>query len=174
MRSLLFATSLILASPVLAAAPARAEEPVSIGIFGNWEAVTFKEQGKQGCYITSVPAKKEGNYTSRDKTYALVTHRPADKTFDVVTVVGGYSDKEDSVVTVKIGTQTFSLFTNKDAAWAQDDDTDKKLVQAMIKGQGMVVQGTSTRGTETTDTYSLSGFTKAYQAIGKACAVPAP
>ena len=33
----------------------------------------------------------------------------------------------------------------------------------------MVVKGTSSRDTLTTDTYSLIGFTKAYRAIGKAC-----
>ena len=39
----------------------------------------------------------------------------------------------------------------------------------MRKGRTMVVTGTSTRGTLTTDTYSLSGFTKASRAIAKAC-----
>ena len=39
----------------------------------------------------------------------------------------------------------------------------------MIKGSKMVAVGTSSRGTKTKDTYSLSGFTKAYKAINKAC-----
>jgi invasion protein IalB len=50
-----------------------------------------------------------------------------------------------------------------------DKDADKKLVQAMVKGSTMVVQGTSARGNNTKDTYSLSGFTRAYQAIRQAC-----
>ena len=33
----------------------------------------------------------------------------------------------------------------------------------------MVVRGVSSRGTQTTDTYSLSGFTAAYRAINTAC-----
>jgi hypothetical protein len=33
----------------------------------------------------------------------------------------------------------------------------------------MIVKGTSSRGTLTTDTYSLSGFTAAFNAISKAC-----
>ena len=37
----------------------------------------------------------------------------------------------------------------------------------------MIVQGTSSRGTKTTDTYSLIGFTKAYRAIADACGAPA-
>jgi hypothetical protein len=38
-----------------------------------------------------------------------------------------------------------------------------------VKGAAMVVVGTSERGTKTTDTYSLKGFTAAYGAISKAC-----
>ncbi len=33
----------------------------------------------------------------------------------------------------------------------------------------MVVKGTSSRGTLTTDTYSLTGFSAALQSIDKAC-----
>jgi hypothetical protein len=35
----------------------------------------------------------------------------------------------------------------------------------------LTVKGTSGRGTETTDTFSLAGFTKAYAEIGKACGI---
>ena len=54
-----------------------------------------------------------------------------------------------------------------------EEGADAKLVQSMIRGADMVVQGTSSRGTLTTDTYSLKGFTAAYKAINKACKVKA-
>ena len=41
----------------------------------------------------------------------------------------------------------------------------------MIRGARLVVKGTSSRGTKTTDTYSLKGFSAAFKAIGKACKV---
>ena len=44
-----------------------------------------------------------------------------------------------------------------------------KLVRAMKSGNRMVVYGTSSRGTKTTDTYSLSGFTAMKKRIDKAC-----
>jgi len=172
MRSLLTALTLVITAALSATAFAQ-EEPKSLGTFSNWEAVTFQEGGNTGCYITSVPSKKEGAYTSRDRTYALVTHRPADKTFNVVTIVAGYTYKEGSEVTIRIGGNSFRLFTNKDAAWAPDEETDKRIVQAMIKGNGMIVEGISSRGTKTTDTYSLIGFTKAFRAIADACKAPA-
>jgi hypothetical protein len=63
----------------------------------------------------------------------------------------------------------FSLFTDDDTAWGGDARTDSALVTAMKAGTSMTVRGTSARGTLTTDTYSLAGFTAAHAAIDKAC-----
>jgi len=41
----------------------------------------------------------------------------------------------------------------------------------MRAGGELVVKGVSTRGTLTTDTYSLKGFTAAWKAINTACDV---
>ncbi len=156
-------------APSIDRAAAQPAEPEAIGSFGDWQAVTFEENGNKGCYITSKPTKEEGQYSQRGRVYVLVTHRPADKSFDVVSVVAGYTYGDSSDVTLTIDQTDFSLFTSKDTAWAPDSATDSQLVAAMKKGNGMVVRGTSSRGTKTTDTYSLSGFTKAYQAIAEAC-----
>ncbi len=148
-----------------------APEPKAIGQFENWSAVTFEEEGNLVCYITSEPVKEEGDYTKRGRVYALVTHRPANDSFDVVTFIAGYTFQDGSEVTAEIGDATFTLFTNEDGAWAMDSETDRNLVQAMIKGRDMVVRGVSSRGTKTTDTYSLMGFSRAYREINKACNV---
>ena len=59
--------------------------------------------------------------------------------------------------------------TEGERAWPRDPRDDNKLVRAMKGGLNMVVTGRSTRGTKTTDTYSLLGFTAAMNAIDKAC-----
>ncbi len=153
----------------LAAQPSRAQGIKRIGDYGNWSSFQFSEDGNLACYMSSEPKKAKGKYKKRGDVFAIVTHRPAEKRLGEVSVIAGYSHKKDSWVEVKIGAQTFQLFTQDDGAWAPDAETDKELVRAMRKGRTMVVTGTSTRGTLTTDTYSLSGFTKAYQAINTAC-----
>ena len=154
---------------VVVGAPAMAQNPQPIGSYGAWQALTFEEGGKSGCYVIAEPTRKEGNYTSRDDVYALVTHRPADDKLNVFTIIAGYTYKEQSTVTLEIGDEKFSLSTKDNTAWASDED-DMRIVEALKKGTtGMVVRGVSSRGTETTDTYSLTGFTKAYNAIGEAC-----
>ncbi len=153
----------------LAAQPSRAQGIKRIGDYGDWSSFQFSEDGNLACYMSSEPKKAEGKYKKRGDVFAIVTHRPAEKRFGEVSIIAGYSYQKDSWVEVKIGEQAFQLFTQDDGAWAPDAETDKKLVQAMRKGRTMVVTGTSTRGTLTTDTYSLSGFTKASRAIAKAC-----
>ncbi len=152
-----------------AAQPSRAQGIERIGDYGDWSSFQFSEDGNLACYMSSEPKKAEGKYKKRGDVFAIVTHRPAEKRLGEVSVIAGYSYRKDSWAEVKIGKQAFQLFTQDDGAWAPDAETDKKLVQAMRKGRTMVVTGTSTRGTLTTDTYSLSGFTKAYRAIGTAC-----
>jgi invasion protein IalB len=158
----------------LAFAEARAEQK-TIGTHGEWTAFTDKENGKPLCYIGSAPKKAEGAYTSRGATYVLVSIRPAEASNGVVTVEAGYSYKPDSKVNVDIDGAKYELYTRnrdndkKGDAWAVGNDGDKALIAAMKSGKTMVVKGTSSRGTLTTDTYSLAGFSAAYNAIDQAC-----
>jgi hypothetical protein len=76
--------------------------------------------------------------------------------------------KQDSKVTIEIEDRVFALFTDKDMAWASDED-DRKLVESMRRGLTMTVRGISSRHSVTIDTYSLAGFTKAHNAIAGAC-----
>ncbi|MEE8247875.1 MAG: invasion associated locus B family protein, partial [Alphaproteobacteria bacterium] len=64
---------------------------------------------------------------------------------------------------------SWDLFTNGASAWAPTAVDDKAIVKSMRAGSSMTVKGTSSRGTQTTDTYSLLGFSKALGAITKAC-----
>ncbi|UEM21492.1 invasion associated locus B family protein [Skermanella mucosa] len=150
---------------------ATAAEPQLIGSFNDWNAFSYDESGQKVCYMSSRPKKDEGNYKQRGDIYVLITHRPAEKSLDVVSVTTGYTYKEKSETIVSIGNQNFRLFTDGDTAWARDEKTDRALVDAIRSGSAMVIKGTSNRGTATTDTYSLSGTSAAYEAISKACNV---
>lgn len=162
---LLLATLLI--GMPLAGAQAQAIE--RLGDFSDWSAFKYEEGGNLICFMASEPTKAEGNYTRRGEIHAMVTHRPGENRIDEVSIRTGYPYQEQSLVDVQIGALKAQLFTEGESAWAVDKETDTKLVQAMIKGNTMVIQGTSARGNNTTDTYSLSGFTRAYRAIGQAC-----
>jgi hypothetical protein len=136
--------------------------------FEKWEVVTFEEDGATGCYIMARPAKEEGNYTERGPVAAFVTHRPTAGEIGVVSIAAGYAYDPASTPRIEIGGESFNLFAQGENAWAHDND-DPKIVAAMKAGNSMVVVGVSERGTETRDTYSLIGFTRASAAAAEAC-----
>lgn len=140
--------------------------------FDDWSAFSSKENGKPLCYIASLPKKTEGGTAQRGDAYMMVTHRPAEKTSGEVSVRAGYAYKEGSEVEVRVGGgQPLMLFTDQGFAWTREAKTDQALIAAMRAGASLTVKGTSSRGTQTTDTYSLKGFTAALEAINKACGV---
>lgn len=161
----------VAASALVPGGAAFAQQPKQIGTYSAWSAFTYQEDGGLVCYIVSEPVKDEGDYNSRGKIYTLVTHRPSKKTVGVVSVVAGYQYADGSETGLAIGSSSYKLFTVDDHAWAATAADDKAIVDAMKKGANMVVKGKSSRGTPTTDTYSLNGFTRAYEEISKACKV---
>jgi len=169
--SLLALLSVIAMWQVGAPFDARAAEPKLIGTFRDWSAYEFQDASGKVCYMASRPIKDEGNYTRRGEIYALVTHRPDERSFDVVSFIAGYTHKAGTDVTVQIGSDSYALFTQGDTAWTRDTETDRRVVSSIKQGSRMVVRGSSSRGTDTTDTYSLSGSSAAYDAISKACGV---
>jgi len=156
----------------IAAGTARAENPTPIDKFSDWIAQTYDDNGKTLCYATSSPKKQAGNFKSRGNPYIAVTHAPQSGVRDQVSYIAGYEIKANTPVTLIIGKQSFTLpVLQKDRAWAKDADADKAMIEAMRKGNSLTVKGTSARGTDITDTYSLLGFSKAYAAIGAACKI---
>lgn len=151
----------------LAGSPVSAAQE-SLGSFQEWTAFSDGSE-RRICYIGSLPKKAEGKYTQRGDTYVLATHRPKENVFGEISVEAGYTYKPGSEVEVDVDGKTFKLFTQGGNAWAYDENADQALVSAMKAGQRMIVKGTSSRGTLTTDTYSLSGFSAAFATIDEAC-----
>jgi len=155
---------------LLAASTARAE--TSLGQFRDWTARSYKDGNAEVCNMFAKPSKDEGDYTKRGDITAFITHRPGNKSWNVVAFDMGYPTQDGGVVILEIGSDKFELFTKGALAFSYPED-DAKIVAAMRKGSGMIVRGKSQRGTDTTDTYSLSGFTAAHNAINQACKAPA-
>jgi len=152
------------------AASAQEQRPDYLGTNRDWHAFQFTEAGNVVCFMASRPTSEEGNYTRRGDVFVLVTHRPAENSRDVVSFYSGYPFEENGSVSVTIdGGDNFTFFTEGETAWSPDPQTDRAIIDAMQAGSQMVVQGRSSRGTLTTDTYSLFGFTATLGDINSAC-----
>jgi hypothetical protein len=151
------------------AGAALAEEPQQIGTFGDWVAYSYKAADTKVCYVSSSPKGSEPKTVKRDPAFFLVTHMPGRKVRGEVSTIIGYPFKKETNAELLIDEAKFTLFTNADGAWADTTATEKEIVTAMKSGSTLKVKGTSWRGTQTTDTYSLSGISAALAAIDKAC-----
>lgn len=141
-----------------------------LGGYRDWDA--FKEiraDGEKTCYMISVPKDTSPKNVRRGEIYAIITHWPEAQIKSQVNVVVGYPFRDNSTATASVDGRGFKMFTQGERAWSYDDKQDRDMVAAMKRGARMVVKGTSSRGTNTTDVYSLSGFTAAHNAITQAC-----
>jgi len=169
MRRILPLALVAIMALILVMGQAVAEPPGALGTFGDWTAFAEGSGATKLCYAASAPVKKEGKYTNRGEAAILVTNNLGDRTFDVVSIVAGYEYKQGEDVLVQVDEKKFTMFSKADRAWNSDATADKAMVTAMKKGNKVTVVGNSTRGSRTTDIYSLDGFGKAYDAIRKSC-----
>ncbi len=146
-----------------------AQTPYSLGSYTDWNVWELDEGGQKICYIVSEPKKQSGTYTRRGKPAVLVTRRPTPNVADEVSVQPGYTYLEGSNVSLAVGQNQFTLFTRGAHAWTKDATEDQTLIDIMKSGESMVISGESIKNTTSTDTYSLLGFTKAYNAMVAAC-----
>ncbi len=166
MKRISFTLALLMSCSVWAA-----QKPLEIlGTFGEWTAYTYTDSSGKVCYMSAEPEKSVGKYSKRGDVFLIVQHRPNDKGYDVFNTIAGYTYKKNSTPVITIdGKVKKSLVVHDDKAWGRDAATDKHIVQQMKSGSKAVLTGVSVRGTKTTDTFSLNGFSKAYAEISKAC-----
>ncbi len=164
---------LSLAALLMLSSVAPAQTPYSLGSYTDWNVWEVTEDGQKICFIVSEPKKQTGNYTRRGKPVVLVARRPVPAVTDEVSIQPGYEYLQGSSVKVAVqvasSEKVFALFTRGPHAWTKNDDEDRALIAAMRQGGSMIVEGESSRQTTSEDTYSLLGFTKAYDAMVEAC-----
>tara|TARA_Y100001934_G_C12107773_1_gene657033 strand:+ start:309 stop:830 length:522 start_codon:yes stop_codon:yes gene_type:complete len=140
-----------------------------IGSFSDWSAYAEGEGKNLACMAVSKPKKAKGNYKKRGDVFAVITHLPGQDKWNEFSIVAGYNYKPESNPDVVIGDYKVQLFTSGSRAWSFSPSDDEKIIKSLKSSMRMTVVGTSSRGTITTDTYSLVGFTKAYQKITEVC-----
>ena len=144
-----------------------------IGVFDDWNAYIFNDKKDKVCFVSSMPLKSTGEYTRRGDVFLIVSHRPNEKLYDVLTVIAGYTYMPRSEVQFRVGNVKANLFTSEDTAWAKNLKTDEEIAKAMNKAVRITVRGLTMEGVETYDVFSAKGFNNAMEAINRLCRQPA-
>ena len=170
MRSLLLVPALV----ALAVVPALAQQrgaattpqgPRRLGDFQSWTAAVHSEAGQKVCYAFTRASRTD---PSREGVILTVTHRTNGR--DQVALSAGYAYPRNAAVTVAIGQTQLPFYTGGNSAFARDG---RAAVAAFRGGSQAVARGPRAGGRGTaTDTFTLAGFSAAYDAISQECPAP--
>ena len=139
------------------------------GQFKNWTAQNTNINGQQVCYAVSSPVASDPKNLNRAEARIFVSFRSNDKVQNEISITSGYNYKASSKVNVAIEKKEFNFETEDNFAWLTKYEEEVSLIELMRKSTQAKVSAISARGNRTTDTFSLNGFSDAYEAAKKKC-----
>ena len=159
--------AVILSTGAVATATAK---DLFLGTFGVWKAHAYTD--KQSRFICNMFVRPKGKVDENREVYLNVSHRPKEKRYDEVSIILGHVLQMDSTVIATIdGKEQFPMFSYNDSAYSYRED-DKAFINAMKRGNTLVMKSIRQDGKTITDTFSLNGVTKAYGTISNSCGRP--
>ena len=172
----MFRNVLLVVAALFVAVPSAvaAEAATLLGVFDSWSAYSAGDGASKTCYVLSKPRAVQPRGAKRGPIFLMVSDWPARKAKAEPQIVYGYPTKEGtSGASLAVGGDKFTFFmrnVDKDGSgWIQTLGDNPKLIDAMRAGVTAVAKGLSARGTHTTDTYSLAGFSAALDKAHAAC-----
>ena len=145
-----------------------ASAPKSTGKYKNWESFSFNNENGKVCFAQTKPVKRAPSSIKRAESRIFVTFRPNQKVIDEISITSGHEYKTSSV-TAKSGRNSFSFFSQNNFAWLLDEREEKNFIKTMKRATDLMIIAKMSNGAQTTDHYSMMGFTKAYNTAKKTC-----
>lgn len=142
-----------------------------VSSYGDWGVYTAQTGRSKICYALTQPQDRLPKNLNRDPAYLFVSFRPAENVKNEVALVLGFTAKESSPAEAVIGNASYALVTKASNAWLKNPAEEGQAITSMVRSGTMVVKTQSARGSNLTDRYSLSGFTKALEHARKECGV---
>ena len=145
------------------------EDLKKVGKFKDWESYILLKEGNKICFAQSAPIVRAPKKLKREPSRLFVSFRPAENIKNEISVTNGYEFKQKTPVSAKSGKKSYDLFSKGRFAWVVDNKDEAKLIITMKKASRLMIIGNTDKGDQTTDHYSMMGFTKAYNTAKKSC-----
>jgi hypothetical protein len=147
-----------------------AGKPVQVGSFGDWGAFMAQQGGKKKtCYALAQPKERMPATLKRDPAYIFISSRPAENVHNEISIIMGFSMKDNGEAQADIGGTHFQLIAKGTNAWIKNPAEETQFIETMKKGSKLVIKAASTKGNTTTDSYSLAGLSQALERVQKEC-----
>ena len=142
--------------------------PKTTGKYKN--SARFSADTKKGkiCFAQTMPTKRTPSSIKRGESKLFVTFRPGEKINDEISITSGHLYKA-STVTARSGKNYFTFFSQENFAWLLDVKEEQSFIKVMKRATNLIIKARTVKGAETTDHYSMMGFTKAYNTAKKTC-----
>jgi invasion protein IalB len=145
-----------------------------LGQYGDWGAYTASPGGRKVCFALSKPTAQQDNppnrRTAANAVYMFVSTRPDEKVNNEISLlVTGYAFKANTEATMTIGGGGFPMYTQNDGAWVKNAAEEARLIDTMRKSADAVIKAQTSKGTATTDTFSLKGISQALDRAAQEC-----
>lgn len=167
------AAGLALAGAIATGVAAQGTSTNQVATSTAWSV--FEERDPRECWAVSAPTEtvntRDGRVVAvrRGDILLMTFFRPGAGVQGQVTFTGGYPFAPGSTVNMRVGDESYEMFTDGEWAWPATPEDDGKILAAMKRGVDAVLTARSARGTQTKDTFSLLGYTAAVDEAEKRC-----
>lgn len=146
------------------------DKPEQLASFGEWGAYAAARGRNRTCYALGQPKERTPKAKLKDASaYIFISTRPAENIHNEVAINLGYPTKDGSAGTADIDGESFELITKGTNAWVKDQAREREFVGALRGGAKLTVKASSSKGTSTTDVYSLKGLSDAISRAVQEC-----
>lgn len=159
-------STLLFFAAVATAAPAFAQA-TAVGQHRDWGTYSYDSDNGKVCYVMSVPKEKRPNSLNHGDIFFFVSQKPGQNVAFEPQFIASYSFQDDSKVTVEIGDDAYTMFTQGKSAWLENAAEESQLIDAMKAGADMSISAKSGRGNDTSYSFSLLGLTNALDSISE-------
>ena len=160
-----FICAALLSVPALA----QANEPRLVGTFGEWATYSRFEGSQRICYALAKPKSKRPSNVNHGDVYFMVANWKSGAALEQPSLLTGFNMKTNIPPTARVGKSRVPMYVSQNEAFVEENSDEKRLVRSMRAGSRMQVEAVSTRGTQVTYSFSLSGVTAALQKARTAC-----
>tara|TARA_B110001452_G_scaffold233979_1_gene212036 strand:+ start:686 stop:1192 length:507 start_codon:yes stop_codon:yes gene_type:complete len=146
-----------------------AEEVKKLGKHKDWETYVINGATGKVCFAQSKPVLQAPKKSSREARL-FISFRPGENVSNEISITSGYEYNDKNSVTAISGKNKYKFdIIKENFAWMTNNNFEKKMIKTMQKGSRIMIKAYNLKGSQTTDHYSLLGFTKAYKATKANC-----
>ena len=146
-----------------------AEEVKKLGKHKDWETYVINSASGKVCFAQSKPVLQAPKNNPREARL-FISFRPGENIANEISITSGYDYNNKNSVTAISGKNKYKFdIIQESFAWITDSKFENRMIKTMKKGSRIMVKAHNKKGSQTTDHYSLLGFTKAYKATKANC-----